>query len=60
MTLYELCCANLAYVLEENLELLDYDTPRVIARGHAVKLIELGYGQCKVKMFNGSRIYIIK
>lgn len=59
MTLYELCCANLEYVLNEKLELLDYSTPRVIAVGSASKLIELGYGQRIVKMFNGTRIYII-
>lgn len=59
MTLYELCCANLEYVLNGKLELLDYNTPRVIAVGSSLKLIELGYGERIVKMFNGARIYII-
>lgn len=59
MTLYELCCANLEYVLVEKLELLDYNIPRVIAVGSTLELIEKGYGQRTVKMFNGARIYII-
>lgn len=59
MTLYELCCANLEYISVEKLELLDYNTPRVIAVGSTLELIELGYGQRTVKMFNGTRIYII-
>lgn len=59
MTLYELCCANLEYVSVEKLELLDYNIPRVIAVGSTLELIEKGYGQRTVKMFNGTRIYII-